>query len=70
MIRTYDYNQFDYLIIVIFDDHFGIKEAYMLPHDTVKPYARYSKHQNGYILISKGAVLTDSEAKNVIPQLQ
>ena len=44
VIRNYDDNQFDYLIIVIFDDHFGVKEAYMLPHDAVKPYARYDKH--------------------------
>ena len=65
MIRNYDDKQFDYLIVVIFDGHFGIKEAYLLPHDTVKPYARYNKHQNGYILIAKGAVLTDKNTKNI-----
>ena len=70
VIRNYDDNQFDYLIVVIFDEHFGVKEAYMLPHDTVKPYARYNKHQNGYILIAKGAVLTDKETKNITLQLR
>ena len=70
VIRNYNDNQFDYLIIVIFDDHFGIKEAYMLPHDTVKSYARYNKHQNGYILIAKGAVLADKDTKNITLQLR
>lgn len=48
-----------------FDEQFGVKEAYMLSHDTVKSYARYNKHQNGYILIAKGAVLTDKDTKNI-----
>lgn len=38
VIRNYDDNQFDYLIIVVFGEHFGVKEAYMLPHKTIKPY--------------------------------
>ena len=42
----------------------------MLPHDTVKPYARYNKHQNGYVLIAKGAVLTDKDTKNITLQLR
>lgn len=38
VIRNYDDNQFDYLIIVVFDEHFGVKEAYMHPHKTIKSY--------------------------------
>ena len=68
VVRTY--NQFDYLIIVIFNDRFGVKEGYMLPHDTIKPYARYNKHQNGYILMAKGAVLSDKSTLNITDQLQ
>ena len=70
VIRNYDDNQFDYLIIVIFDEHFEVKEAYMLPHDTVKPHARYDKHQNGYVLIAKGAVLADKDTQNITLQLR
>lgn len=70
VIRNLDDNQFDYLIVVIFDDHFGVKEAYMLPHDTVKTYARHSEHQNGHILIAMGAVLADKDTKNITRQLQ
>ena len=57
-------------VIVIFDELFGVKEAYVLPHDTIKPYARYSKHQNGYILIANGSVLTDADTKNITAQLR
>jgi hypothetical protein len=70
VIRNYDDNQFDYLIVVIFDEHFCVKEAYMLPRDTVKPYARYNKHQNGYILIAKGTALSDKDTKNITLQLR
>ena len=42
----------------------------MLPHDTIKPYARYNKHQNGYILMAKGAVLSDKSTLNITDQLQ
>ncbi len=70
VIRNYEDNQFDYLIIVIFDSNFGVKEAYMLPHDTIKPYAKYSKHQNGYLLVAKGAVLVDHRTKNIADLLR
>ena len=70
VIRNDEDNQFDYLIIVIFDSNFGVKEAYMLPHDTIKPYAKYSKHQNGYLLVAKGAVLVDHRTKNIADLLR
>lgn len=70
VIRNYEDNQFDFLIVVIFDENFGVKAAYMLPHDTIESYARYNKHQNGYILIAKGAVLSDKDTKDITLQLQ
>lgn len=70
MIGNYDDNQFDYLVVVIFDEGFGVQEAYMLPHDTVKPYARYNKHQNGYVLVAKGAVLLDKDTENITGRLR
>lgn len=65
VIRNYDSNQFDYLIIVIFDKHFVVKEAYSIPHAVVSEYARYSTHQNGYILIAIGKVLFDERIENI-----
>ena len=70
VIRNYEDNQFNYLIIVIFDDNFGVKEVYLLPHDTIKSYAKYSKHQNGYLLVAKGAILTDCKTIDITRELQ
>jgi len=65
VIRNYDENKFNYLIIVIFDEHFGVKEAYILPYAIIKLYARYNKHQNGYVLIAMGQVLMDERVINI-----
>lgn len=66
VIRNYEDGQFDYLIVVIFDAYFEVKEAYSIPHDVIKYYARYNKHQNGYILIAMGQVLQDDRVKNIL----
>ena len=65
VIRNYDDNQFDYLVVVIFDEHFDVKEAYLLPHHIIKKHAQYNKHQNGYIVIARGSILNDPETKNI-----
>lgn len=65
VIRDYDDKQFDYLIVIIFDEHFDVKEAYLIPHDAIRNYARYSKYQNGYILVAMGAVLSDRRVVNI-----
>jgi len=51
--------------VIIFDELFKVKEAYQIPHDTIKKYARYNKHQNGYILLAMGAILTDQAVENI-----
>lgn len=65
VIRNYDENQFDYLIILIFDERFDVKEAFLLPHRVIKKYARYSKHQNGYIIFANGPILNDPDTKSI-----
>lgn len=70
VIRNYEENQFDFLIVVIFGERFNIKEAYNIPHDVIKQYARYNRHQNGYILTAMGQVLRDNRVKNIIDDLR
>ncbi len=65
VIRNYEDKQFDYLIVVIFDAHFDVKEAYLIPHNIICQYARYHKHQNGYILVAIGRVLEDANVINL-----
>ena len=65
VIRNYEDKQFDYLVVVIFDAHFDVKEAYLIPHNIICQYARYNKHQNGYILVAMGRVLEDANVINL-----
>lgn len=69
VIRNYDDNQFDFLVVVIFNEHFDVKEAYLIPHDIIKLYAKYNKHQNGYILIAMGPILRDKKVINITHKL-
>jgi len=65
VIRNYEDNQLDNLIALIFDKRFHVREAYSIPHEVIRKYARYSKHQNGYILIAMGQVLYDYKAEGI-----
>jgi len=64
VIRNLDQNPFDYLIAVIFNESFEPIEIWQIPLETITKYARYSKHQNGHILVLTGNVLQD---KTVTP---
>jgi len=70
VIRNYESCEFDYLIMVIFDKHFCVKEAYVTPHSIIKQYSKYQKHQNGYIVYAQGAILADKQTKNITNLLQ
>lgn len=51
VIRNLNDNSFDYLIAILFNKNFTIKEAYKIHHDVIPKYAKFSEHQNGYIPI-------------------
>lgn len=59
VIRNYDQHNFDFLITVIFDEYFNVKEMWKIPWDIVGKYSKYSEHQNGHILHCKGDLLND-----------
>jgi len=65
VIRNLDEKEFDYLIGIIFDHDFIVKEAYKIPHKLISRYARFSKHQNGHILQLKGPILQDSNVEDL-----
>lgn len=56
IIRNLDAGQFGYLVCILFDNEFGVKEAYKIPHGAIAKYAQFSKHQNGHILHLRGAI--------------
>jgi hypothetical protein len=65
VIRDLKSKLFDALIVVMFDRDYNIDSAYEIPHGIIEKYARYSKHQNGHILIMRGDILTDKRVKKI-----
>lgn len=59
VIRNLDEELFDYLIAVIFDEFFKPIEIWRIPRKTIPKYARYSRLQNGHILVLTGKILED-----------
>lgn len=57
VIRNLNKNLFDYLIAVMFDKNFRVKEFYKIPRDIIKKYASYSEYQHGHILTLTGSIL-------------
>lgn len=51
VIRNYEAKGFDFLITVLFNKDFTVKEAYKLPYDIIPEYSRPNKHQNGRVPI-------------------
>ncbi len=48
VIRNLDAAEFDYLIGILFNRDFTVKEAYKIPRGVIKKHARFSEHQHGY----------------------
>ncbi len=65
VIRKLGEKEFDYLIGVIFNRDFSVKEAYQIPHKVIEKYAKYSNHQHGHILQLKGGLLKDPTVKDI-----
>lgn len=65
VLRNLDSANFNFLIAVIFDEKFNILEAYKIPKNVIKKYARFSKHQNGHILTLKGLILKDDKISKI-----
>lgn len=65
VIRNLEKAKFDFLIAVIFNENFDIIESYKIPRNIIKKYARFSRHQNGHILILRGDILKDKDIKSV-----
>ena len=65
VIRNLDTNEFDYLVGVLFNRDFTVKEAYKISHSVIREHARFSEHVNGHLLHLQGEVLTVREVENI-----
>ena len=61
VIRNLKDRPFDILVAIIFNSDFSINKIYKIPFEVIKKHARFSKHQNGHILILRGKILQDSK---------
>ena len=66
VIRNLDQNPFDYLVAVIFNERFDPTEIWQIPREIIGLYSRFSKLQNGHILIMTGGILRDERAKRIL----
>ncbi|WP_080571184.1 DUF6998 domain-containing protein [Stutzerimonas stutzeri] len=69
VIRNLDKNDFDELIVVIFNEAYEPIEAYLIPHAVISEYSSYRTHVNGHILHMRGAILLDSRVVNISAKL-
>ncbi len=69
VIRNLEAVEFDYLIAVLFESDFNLMEAYKIPQNVITKYAKYSKHQNGYILHLRGNILKDPVVEEITKAL-
>ena len=65
VIRNLDKKNFDYLIGIIFDNDYTVLYAAKIPHFIISKFARFSKHQNGHILLLKKDIFIDKRIKNI-----
>jgi hypothetical protein len=66
VIRNLEEKLFDYLVAVIFNEYLIPVELWQIPIEIISEYAKYSKHQNGHILIMSGDILRDGRIKKLL----
>lgn len=59
-IRNLELEEFDFLIVIIFNENYEILDALKIPYEVVVKYAEYRKHVNGHILKLRGKILSES----------
>ena len=67
IIRSWD---FDYLLVVLFDDNGLILKGLICPSSTAKKYAKANKHQNGWVLTTTSEFLNDTNNNDVTDKLK
>lgn len=58
VIRNLDEKLFDFVIAVIFNEDFSVKEIWKIPHQFIKENSRPSSVQNGHIFIANFNLLS------------
>lgn len=57
--------KFDYLVVVLFDEHGAIKKALEVPVEVAKEYGAKNSHQNGWVITTTQQFLNDQRSKDI-----
>ena len=57
--------KFDYLVVVLFDEHGAIKKALEVPVEVAKEYSAANSHQNGWVITTTQKFLNDERSKDI-----
>ena len=57
--------KFDFLATVIFDEQFGVKDAWLIPYELVLRYASFNTKSRSYTLVLKGPLLKHPQVVSI-----
>jgi hypothetical protein len=66
VIRSWD---FDYLVVILFDEHGSVMKALELPTNVAREYGVANAHQHGWVITTTRAFLTDPRSKDITKRL-
>ncbi|KPG70642.1 DUF6998 domain-containing protein [Enterococcus sp. RIT-PI-f] len=64
-IRAKDADDFDILLVILFDASFGVQHVYQMESKLVMEYGKWRKHLNGYILRMSFGLRSDSRVEEI-----
>ena len=65
VIRKLQKQEFDYVIGVLFNEHYSVLKVAKIPHVAVGEFAKFSNHQNGHILHLNAKLLADPRVEDL-----
>lgn len=66
VIRNYEEVEFDYLIAMIFNEDFTLREVYKIPHAVIVEYGKFREHQNGIVLMLANKLKNDPRVEGLL----
>ena len=67
VIRSWD---FDFLVVILFNEHGGVAKAVELPVETARSFGKPNKHQNGWVISTTKKFLNASDARDITADLE
>ena len=69
VIRNLECEDFDFLIAVIFDEHWEVMRAAKIPHSSIQKVATYREHVNGHVMHLRPSIFTEAVVENIADKL-